>query len=144
MAEFEQLAVNARCAPEQVRVSHLANEVARAAIDGRTPGWSSRAPDPEAPEGRAVPVHNGVGLHENQGAAPAGPCARQRDSEQAVRPGESQTRTTTLENGQLLAEGEILHGQVSVGAEGRPGSGDEGDEECEHPEIVHRLRRHEP
>jgi nucleoside-diphosphate-sugar epimerase len=45
-----------------------------------------------------------------------------------------------LENGELLTKGEILHRQVSVGAEGRPGRGDDGNNEREHRAIVHHLR----
>jgi hypothetical protein len=44
--------------------------------------------------------------------------------------------TSAPENGELVAKGEILDGQVGAGADGRPGSRDEGEEEPNHWPIL--------
>jgi len=69
--------MDARGAPQWVGLRHLADEVASAAIDGRAPGGSARAPGPETPEGRAVPAHDGIRAHDREGAAPTRSRARQ-------------------------------------------------------------------
>ena len=45
------------------------------------------------------------------------------------------------ENGDLLAKGEILDGQVGVGTQADSGGGDEGEKEREHPPILRPGRR---
>jgi hypothetical protein len=71
-AELEQLTVDARGAPQSVRVRHLPNEVAGAAIDWRAPGCSAaRTPGPEPAEGGAMPANNCGGLYDQEGVAPA-------------------------------------------------------------------------
>ena len=128
--------MDARGAPQRVGLRHLADEIARAAIDGRPPGGSARAPGPETPEGAAVPAHDGIRAHDREGAAPTRPRARQRDPEEPIGPGQGRPGTPAPEDGELLAKGEILDGQVGAGTQGRPGGGDEGDKEREQPPIL--------
>jgi hypothetical protein len=44
-------------------------------------------------------------------------------------------RAATLENNELVAKSKNLRGQLGSGTEGRPGGGDEGNKEREHPAI---------
>src|SRR5450631_4464742 len=90
------------------------------------------APGPEAPEGGAVPAHDGGGLDEHEDVAPAGPRTRQRDPEEPVGPSEGRPRAPAPKNGKLLAEGEILEGERAAGSERRPGYGKYGQQEREH------------
>jgi hypothetical protein len=104
-AECAQLAVDAGSAPERIELGHVADEVARVAIDGWTPGRSSRAPGPETPKSRAVPVHDGIRPHGHEGVAPTRPRARQRDPEEAIGPGQG--------------GGDVGAGERRAGGEGR-------------------------
>lgn len=100
---------------KRLGLRHLADEAARAAIDRWTPGWSTGAPGPEAPEGGAVPAHDRGGLDEHENVAPAGPRTRQRDPEEPVGPSEGRARVPAPETGELMGEGEILEGGARGG-----------------------------
>jgi hypothetical protein len=134
--ELEQLAVDTRRAPERACVRHVPNEVVGAEIDGRPPGGSARAPGPQAPESAAVPTHDRIRAHDREGAAPTRPRARQRDPEEPIGSDQGSAGTPAPEDGDLLAKGKILDGQVGAGTQGRPGGGDEGDKEREHTPIL--------
>jgi hypothetical protein len=51
-----------------------------------------------------MPAHHGSRLQDDEGIAPAGPYARERDPEGAVGPAKRGARAATLKNGKLLAE----------------------------------------
>src|SRR5450432_3071082 len=103
-AELYQLAMDARGAPQRVGLRQLADEVARAAIDGWAPGCSARTPGPDVAESRAVPAHDGSWLDDDEDVAPAGPRTREPDPEEPVGPVERRTRAAAPKNDQLLAE----------------------------------------
>jgi hypothetical protein len=55
---------------------------------------------------------------------------------EVITEGQGRPGTPAPEDGELLAKGEILDGQVGAGIQGRPGGADEGDKEREHPPIL--------
>src|SRR5450631_1965747 len=66
-------------------------------------------------------------------------ASRQRDhvrdsaiQKKPIGPVQGREGTLAAENGELLAKSEVLDDQVSAGADGRPGSGDEGEKERKH------------
>ena len=138
-AELEQLAMNARRAPQGVGLGHLADEFADGGVRARTPERCPGAPGPELAEGGAMPTHDGVRFDEDEDMAPTGPHKRERYPEEAVGPEEGRARSATLENDQLLAEREVLQGQRGAGTEGRPGGGNDGEKKREHGQSVYPL-----
>ena len=60
------------------------------------------------------PDHRG-GLDDGDGIRPAGPQAGQQDPEQAVGGSQPWTRRGPLEDGQLMAQGEVLEHQGVLG-----------------------------
>jgi excisionase family DNA binding protein len=133
--------MNARGSTQQVGQRHVADEFARAAIEGRAAGYSARTRGPDAAEGRAVPAQDGSRLNDDEDVVPAGPRPRERDPEEPVGPVERRARAATLKNGQLLAEGEILQRERAASSERRPGCRKHGDQEREHAPIYQFERR---
>jgi hypothetical protein len=77
-------------------------------------------------------VHDGSRLDDDEDVTPARPRPGERDPEEPVGPVERRARAATLENGKLLAEGEILEGERAAGSERGPGCGKYGQQEREH------------
>jgi hypothetical protein len=98
-----------------------------------------------------MPPHDGVRLDDEQDVSPSGPHARERDPEEAVPKGQVRARATALEDGELLAQGEVLEGQVGARPKHRSRRGEEREQEVEHGAIMHPsadpekpLKRREP
>jgi len=77
----------------------------------------SRTPGPKPAEGPAVPAHDGLWLHDNQGLAPARPDPRECDPEEAVRMSQAQARVAAFEDCKLLTKGKVLKDEAATGAE---------------------------
>jgi hypothetical protein len=80
----------------------------------------------------AVPAHDRVRLHDDQGGAPISPRVGEQDPEQSISVAEWGTPGGTPEHRQLLTEREVLkrHGSVST-AEQREGS-EQDDKRSQH------------
>jgi hypothetical protein len=63
-----------------------------------------------------MPAHNGVGLHEQQGAAPVSPRVGGADPEESVSGAKVRTFAGARQSGQLLTQCQIFkrHGSVSA------------------------------
>src|SRR5207253_5321041 len=76
--KLEELAMNARRAPEGIGEGHGADELDDLGIDGRTTGSiASRLPVPERAEAPPVPANHGLRLNDMERFAP--PCPPQRE-----------------------------------------------------------------
>jgi hypothetical protein len=65
-AEFEELAVNSRCAPALVGCSHALDQVTHLATERRsTEPTVPRTPRPESTKGPSVPAHDGLRFHDD-------------------------------------------------------------------------------
>ena len=82
----------------------------------------------------ALPAQDGVGRDDDQSLPPAGPDSGQPDPEQAVGRAELRPGRRSLVDGELLAQGQVLEGELAVAA----------DEEGEEPEQVEHEGDHEP
>ena len=73
-AEFEQFAVNARCAPSGILSAHPADQIQHLMGDGGASGMSlSNLSSPKPAKPLTMPSHNRVGLDEDQRRAPIAP-----------------------------------------------------------------------
>lgn len=109
-AQLEQLSVNPRRAPSRVVSREAAHE--RPDFIGRARTTSPRgAQAPEEPEARAVPSEDGVRLHDDQELPPPRPQARDGDPEEPVERAQLRSRRSPLQNGELVAESEVLEDQ---------------------------------
>jgi hypothetical protein len=80
----------------------------------------------------AVPSDHGIGLHDDQGGAPALPTLGEKDPKQSVRRAELRTFHRSRQHGQLLTEGEVFQHDCPVPA------ADQSDRSEEH----HQRRQH--
>lgn len=84
-SQFQEFAVNSRCAPQRVRLRYRANQHADVRWNGWSPQAMSAFPSPEKPEASPMPGEHGLGLHDDDGGSPPMPDPRQPEPQQAVR-----------------------------------------------------------
>ena len=100
-AQLAQLAVDARSAPERIRGGHLHDECTNGCIRTRAARTTSRgAPRPLAAEPMAMPTHDGVRVHNDQGCAPILPRVGEQHPKQSISVAELRTPHGALEHGQ--------------------------------------------
>src|SRR5207247_996086 len=120
-------------APEWVGTGHSGDQGLELGIDGRaTSGGPSRELGPVLAEATTLPPQDGVGRHDDKGLSPAGPDSGQADPQQAINRAQLRPGHRSLEHGKLLAEGEVLEGELTMAAE----------EEREEPKQVEQEGNH--
>jgi predicted alpha/beta hydrolase len=79
-AEFEQLAVDARCAPTRVLPAHPADQIPELARNDRSPRLAAaHLPGPEQAKAGAMPSHDRFWLDDGEHRTPISPEAGQTD-----------------------------------------------------------------
>jgi hypothetical protein len=105
-------------APEWVRGGHAGDQGPNLDIDGRaTFSRPSRELSPVLAEAAALPPQDRVGRHNDESLSPAGPDFGQRDPQQAISRAQLRPGHRSLVHGKLLAEGEVLEGELTMAAE---------------------------
>jgi hypothetical protein len=132
-AELQELAMDARGAPQGIRRGHLPDEGGDLGADGgAASGGPARELGPVLAEAAALPSEDGVGRDDDQSLSPAGPDSCQPDPQQAVDRAELRAGQRPLVDGELLAQGQVLEGELAMAAE----------EEREEPEQVEQKSDH--
>ena len=81
-----------------------------------------------------MPPDDRLGLNEGEGVSPAAPQSVQEDPDQPVGGSEAWARRGTPEDGQLVAQGEVLKYQDAVGPDAAEEAGeDQGKHGSHHP-----------
>jgi len=121
-------------APQGMGLGHPLDECAHLRRDSWAAGSGPPAlPGPEQPEAGAVPANDGLGLDDGNGLRPAVPQARKPDPEEAVARSQAWARRGPPEDGQLVAQGEVLEHQGVVGPDPAEEAGeDENDHGSQH------------
>jgi hypothetical protein len=86
-------------------------------VDGRA--TSARGPrelGPVLAEATPLPSQDGVGRHDDQRLSPASPDSGEPDPEEAIRRTQSGPRYGSSVHGELLAQREVLQGELTVAA----------------------------
>ena len=83
--EFEQLVVDARCAPKRICQTHLSNQVLNLLrnLAAPKPQASARPPPLEA-KPRTMPTNHRFRFGDGEAGSPASPEARQTDPEETI------------------------------------------------------------
>ena len=116
--ELEQLAVDARRAPERIGERHGANEFRKLRSDARsTRSPAPGLPGPERTEALSMPANHRLGANDVERLAPPCPTPREPDPEGAVQRPESWSLRPAAEQGELLSERQVLKRQIPVGAD---------------------------
>ena len=124
-AEFQQLTVDAWCAPEKIRASHLADQLAGLEGDPRasTSPATTRSIFPNQSDTETAPAQYGFGLYDFQRVAPGRPPPRQEYPEQPIDGSKTRApRPAATEYGQLMLQCNALPNQGSAGTMICPGS----------------------
>jgi hypothetical protein len=101
--EFQQFAMNPRCASTRVGVRHGANQHPNVGGHGRPPNATSAFPRPPQPKPPSVPGDDCLRLDDDERRPPAGPETREHDPDASVGRRESQPlRSTPLQHLQLV------------------------------------------
>jgi hypothetical protein len=117
-AELEKLTVDSGSAPEGIRCGHTCDQGLELGVDRRAAlGGPAGAPDPVRAEPAPVPPQDGVGGDDHEGLPPPGPDSGQPDPEEPIRGAEFRPGHHSPVYGELLAQGEVLQGELAVAAE---------------------------
>jgi len=123
--------MNTRGAPEAIRRRHFPDQSRDLGIDARTTSSRpTRELGPVFAEAAALPAQDGIGRDDDQHAPPASPDSGQAGPEQAVGRAEPRAGRCALVDGELLAQGQVLEGELAMAAE----------EDGEEPEQVRYCR----
>jgi hypothetical protein len=114
-AELEKFAVDSGSTPQGVGRGHRPDERGDLLAGGwAAASWPAREASPVFAEAAALPTQDGVGRHDDQRLPPTGPESGQAGPEQAVSRAELRPGRCSLVHGQLLAEGQVLEGELAV------------------------------
>ena len=120
VAELEQFAVDARRAPERVLSRQLANQSPHLSFHEPSPPASRPTPAPPVqPPAQAVPADDCVRLDDKQMATPLVADPAEQDPERAIGGSEARSTGRTLQDRDLVPQGEVLEGQLLSGAQAR-------------------------
>ena len=86
-------------------------------IDGRATSGPSRELGPVLAEATTLPPQDGVRRHNDESLPPAGPDSGQGDPQQAISCAQLRPGHCSFVHGKLLAEGEVLEGELTMAAE---------------------------
>ena len=87
-----------------------------ALIGGRPRSRAAGEPRPVLTEATALPPQDRVGRHDDQSLPPAGPDSGQPNPQEAIHRAQSGPRHRSFVDGELLAQGEVLQGELAVAA----------------------------
>ncbi len=119
-AELRELAVHARRSPQRIGSAHVPDQLPHLQGNTRPTGPTfPTLPSPIASEPSPVPPDNGLRFHDDEHVVPVRPDSAQQHPEAAIEISEPRPFHGTLEDGELLAKGEILKRQRATRLERR-------------------------
>jgi len=132
-AELRELAMDSWGAPEWVRGGHAGDQSLDLAVDERaTAGGPGGELGPILAGAATLPPQDGVGAHDHEGLPPLGPDPGQPDPEKAVRRTKLGPGRRSLVDGELLAQGQVLEGELAMAAEEEGQEPNQVEQESDH------------
>jgi len=105
------------CAPQRVRLGHSSDESSDLGADGRAaPSGLARELGPVQTEALLLPAQDGLGRHDHESRSPPRPQPGQADPEEPLAAAQLRPARRPLVHGELLAQGEVLEGELAVAA----------------------------
>src|SRR5262245_19452338 len=121
--------------PQGIRRGHFPDEGCDLGVDGRAASRGPTRPlSPVLAEASALSSQDGVGRDDDQRLQPAGPDSGEADPQQTIHRAKLRAGRRSRVDGELLAQGQVLEGELAVAA----------DEEGEEAEHVGYEGDHEP
>src|SRR5438552_1309537 len=132
-AEFEQLAMDARGAPQWIVNAHLPDQSPQAGIELRSASEGAGFPQPISPEAGSMPAHQGLRPDDRDGLEDRWKPSIQHDQEQAIPIRElDATAHPPLQHNQLMSECRVLCLKSTLRLERRGKQGQEEPEQRDH------------
>ena len=132
-AELEELTMDSRGAPEGVRGGHAGDQSFDLGVDGRAAsGGPAGEFGPVLTEASPLPPQDGVGSHDDEGLFPPDPDPGQSDPEEAISSAQSRPGHHSLVDGELVAQGQVLEGELAVAAEQEGKESKQVEQEKDH------------
>jgi DDE family transposase len=115
--ELQKFAVDSRGAPQGIRLSHSGDEGPDLGTDGRAArGGPAGKRRPVQAKATPLPAQNSVGRDDDESRSPARPHPGQPSPEEAIGRPQSRPRRSSLVHDELLAQGQVLDGDLTVPA----------------------------
>src|SRR5438132_8253255 len=105
-----------RGAPQRIGAAYPPNQVSDLRLDRGPTASASTLPRPVAPESPPVPPHQGLRPHHLQGIPPALPEPGHHDPADPIHRCQPWPRLARLPHGELVAQGQVLEGELAVAA----------------------------
>jgi len=117
-AQLSEFTYDAHASPARVLPRQPSDQFSHLPWQGRSSGapTTPAPPTPVVSPGLVLPANHCLRLHEDQGAPPTRPAAGEPGPEQAVSGLEPWPSLLAGEDGELLAEGEVLKEEMVTGA----------------------------
>src|SRR5213593_4390162 len=109
--------MDSRSAPEGTRCVHFPGQGDDLGVDGRAaPGGPAGELGPVLAEAAPLPPQNGRRGYDHEGLPPPGPDPSQPDPEDAIRRAKLGPRLRPPVHGELVAQGQVLEGELAMAA----------------------------
>jgi hypothetical protein len=109
--------MDSRGAPQGIHRGHLADQGLELRVDRRAAyPRPAGEPGPVLTEAAALPPQDRVGRHDDQSLLPAGPDSGQPHPQEAIHRAQSGARHRSFVHGELLAQGQVLEGELAGAA----------------------------
>ena len=132
-SELEQLAVNARSAPQRVGVAHRPDQGNGLWVDSlATSSARSAFPLPEETESFAMPSDHGVGLDDQKVGLPGMPVLGEPGPQSTVQWHQARPFTGPAQDKELMAQRQVLQQQISAGFQCRGEEAEQQSQPMEH------------
>jgi hypothetical protein len=126
-----------RGAPEGVRGGHTGNESPDLGVDGRaTSSRAARELGPVLAKATPLPPQDGVRGHDHEGLPPPGPHPGQSEPEKSVRRTKLGPSGRSLVDRELLAQSQVLEGELAVAADEEGQESKQVEQESDHRAAI--------
>jgi hypothetical protein len=136
-SQFQELAVDAGSTPSRILGRHGSDEIAKFRGDLRSAATAARQEAPVPAETGAMPAHDGLGLHDHQHARPFRPATPEAQPEETIAKAQPGSRILTLEDTDLLPQGDEFQSQIMSRAEEDAEPREKSQKEPDHGRSLH-------
>jgi hypothetical protein len=140
-AQLQQLAADALGAPGGILPRDAGDQLADLRAQARLPSPGARPPPPAEPPASAVPANDRLGRDQGKVSAPVAPNHAGHHPEEPVVGAQARALARgPSQDGELLAQQEVLGDQIAAGSDGRAEQRDEEQDVVDHRRHDRRLR----
>ena len=111
-AEFGKFGLDAPTSPGRIGFPHATDQLNELAVYAGPAAGTARSPSPEEPKAETVPTHDGLRTDQEQHFVIPVPLPAKDNPEESVNGGQFRFADASLENQELLAEGEVFEQEL--------------------------------